>query len=150
MLVSKKAPKTAKIQAKDVYNAWNSAYPAGATLASLGEQFVTGVKGFGSDDDFGNDWNNLKTPNMRFHTVIGSHTYRYGLSYLPGDLNTIKSNLLNGKQPIALGKFMLRLNKVVAKGTDLKTLESAVTFLLTGIQRVSILLFLSHLSPTFD
>ncbi|KAH8689785.1 hypothetical protein GQ44DRAFT_744815 [Phaeosphaeriaceae sp. PMI808] len=136
VLVSKKALKTAKMQAKDVYNAWNSAYPAGATLASLGEQFVTGVKGFGSDDDFGNDWNNLKSPNMRFYTVIGSHAYRYGLSYLPGDMNTIKSNLLRGKDPVALRKFTTQLNKAVSKGTDLKTMESAVTFLLTGIQRV--------------
>lgn len=143
VLVSEKALKTAKMQAKDVYNAWNSAYPVGAILASLGEQFVIGVKGFGSDDDFGNDWNHLKSPNMRFYTVIGSHAYRYGLSYLPGDMNTIKSNLLRGNDPVALRKFTPQLNKVVAKGTDLKTLESAVTFLLTRIQRVSILPFLS-------
>jgi chitinase len=145
VLVSKKALKTAKMNAKDVYNAWNSAYPAGATLTPLGEQFVTGVKGFGSDDGFGNDWNHLKSPNMRFFTVIGSHAYRYGLSYLPGDMNTMKNNLLNGDDPVALKKFTRNLNKVVAKGTDLKAMETAVTFLLTGIQRVSILPFFLHL-----
>ncbi|EUC49054.1 glycoside hydrolase family 18 protein [Bipolaris oryzae ATCC 44560] len=136
VLVSKKAMKAAKMSAKDVAAAWNAVYPAGATLKWLGEQVVANVPGFGSDDGFGNDWNNLKTPNMRFFTVIGSHAYRYGLSYLPGDMNTMKSNLLRGLDPVALGKFTKRLNKVVAKGTSLKDMEEAVTFLLTGIQRV--------------
>jgi chitinase len=140
--MSKKALVTAKMKVKDVTDAWNKVYPAGAILTNLGQQFVAGVKGFGSDDDYGNDWNNLDTPNKRFYTVIGSHAYRYGLSYLPGDMNTMKNNLLNGKNPVAIGKFNTALRKA-AKSTDLKEMETAVTFLLTGIQKVRNLPFLS-------
>lgn len=151
VLVSKKALTAAKMKAQDVYDAWNSVYPVGAALTDLGQKFVTGVKGFGSDDDFGNDWNNLRTPNMRFYTVIGSHAYRYGLSYLPGDMNTMKSNLLRGQQPFALNKFKGQL-KIVALTKDLQEMETAVTYLLTGLQKVRSLSFpfFTSLSRTFD
>jgi chitinase len=132
VLLSNKALTTAKMKAQDVAKAWNSAYPVGASLTYLGEKYVTRVKGYGSDDDFGNNWNNLKTPNLRFHTVLGSHAYRYGLSYLPSDMNTMKSNLLNGKDPVAFAKFRKNLN-IALKATDLQKIENAVTFLLTGL-----------------
>jgi chitinase len=145
--MSKKALVTAKMKVKDVTDAWNKVYPAGAVLTNLGQQFVVGVKGYGSDDDYGNDWNNLDTPNKRFYTVIGSHAYRYGLSYLPGDMNTMKHLLLNNKNPISPDKMRAALNKA-AKATDLKEMETQVTYLLTGIQRVRNLPLLSLTLPS--
>jgi chitinase len=148
--VSKKALTATKMKAKDVVDAWNSLYLIGADLTHLGQTFVAGVKGYGSDDGFGNDWNHLETPNMRFHTVLGSHAYRYGLSYLPGDLNTIKSNLLRGLDPVAFHKFRKQLN-IVARTKDLKEMEKAVTFSLLDSRRYAVcLLFLYLPSRTFD
>ena len=96
---------------------------------------MTGVKYYGTLDEWGNDWNKLTNPNMRFHTVIGSHAYRYGLTYLPADMNTMKSNLLRDNDPIALDKFTTQLNK--AAGSGPAEAIKAVSWMLSGIQRVS-------------
>jgi hypothetical protein len=118
-----------------IVDAWNSAYPAGATLYNLGEVAVTGVKGFGKLDNYGFDWNKLTTPNMRFFTVIGSYSYRYSLSYLPSDMNIIKSTLLRGlKNPIAKTVFDAQL--ALAAGADTKEAIEAAKFILTSLQRV--------------
>ena len=94
------------MKASDIVEAWNSLYPVGAKLHPLGAAFVTGVEGYGTPDAYGNDWNNLRTPNMVFYTITGSHAYRYGLSYLPADMNVIKKNLLSFDNPIEIREIL--------------------------------------------
>lgn len=136
VLLSGKTMKAAKMKAEDIMKAWNAAYPAGAVLHSLGEAFVTGVTGFGKPDAFGNDWNNLLTPNMRFHTVIGSHAYRYPFTYIPNEMNRWKSSLLvTGRAPISEVKFDKALAKALVQDGG-KAAVDAVSEVLTALQRV--------------
>jgi hypothetical protein len=83
ILASGKILVAATMNAEDMIEAWNSLFPPGTVLTSLDQAFVTGQKGDGSDDGFGNDWKNLRTPNMYLSgTVIPSWT-----AQRPGRLN---------------------------------------------------------------
>jgi hypothetical protein len=149
ILVSGKKMVTPPMKVSDIINAWNSAYPAGAKLTPLGAAFVTGVEGYGTPDEFGNDWNNLRTPNMVFHTILGSHAYRYGLSYLPADMNLMKKLMLLGQNPVSFGAFSKALE--AAASTDTEAAIKAVSFLLTGLQKVRLALSSSpsHMLKSF-
>ncbi|KAK2766602.1 hypothetical protein FQN53_006662 [Emmonsiellopsis sp. PD_33] len=61
------------------------------------------------------DWTAPLTPNDRVFEIIGSYAYRTGMSLLPGDMNLIKKNIVNGNQPMAPAAFNKALN-LVAKG----------------------------------
>ncbi|KAF2130126.1 glycoside hydrolase family 18 protein, partial [Dothidotthia symphoricarpi CBS 119687] len=134
ILLSSKKMLTTPMKVEDIISAWNAVYPAGATLHQLGNAFVTGVEGYGDKlDEWGNDWNTLRTPNMVFHTILGAHSYRYGLSYLPADMNIMKKLMLLGQNPIGIDPFTKALE--AAAGTDTKKAVQAVSFLLTGLQK---------------
>ncbi|KAK2803673.1 hypothetical protein FQN50_006889 [Emmonsiellopsis sp. PD_5] len=100
-------PSGAKLKAQVVdpqklLDTWNKAYDV--TLPRIGA-VVSDVK----------DWTPPKTPNDRVFEIIGSYAYRTGMSLLPGDMNLIKKNIVNGNQPMAPAAFTKALN-LVAKG----------------------------------
>jgi chitinase len=80
ILASGKILVAATMNAEDMIEAWNSLFPPGTVLTSLDQAFVTGQKGNGSDDGFGNDWKNLRTPNMY---LSGTVIYRSPLVFCP-------------------------------------------------------------------
>ncbi|KAF2009039.1 glycoside hydrolase family 18 protein [Aaosphaeria arxii CBS 175.79] len=144
--------KAAKMKMTDISKAWNAQYPASAVLTNLGQAFVTGVKGYGTPDRYGNDWNKLTTPNMRFHTVLGSVAYRYSLTFVPNDINRFKAALLaTGKTLISSDKFSETI--AIAAGTDIQAATKAVNELLTALQRVYVTVAFyndAFLGPYFD
>jgi hypothetical protein len=121
-----------KVDAVALYNALMTKFPSGTKIPDLGQEILQGIKGFGSVDKYGVDWNAPKNGIELLMTTYGTWGYRYPFIYLPADMNGIKSKLLSGIKPIAdqIIKDQMKL------ALDQNTGVAAANYLMSALYKV--------------
>lgn len=107
-------------------------FPFGTKIPELGKEIVEGIKGYGSLDKFGVNWNVPKNGLELIMTLYGTYGYRFPFIYLPTDMNGIKNRILSGKDAIAEDK----LTKQMTLALDQVTGAPAANFLMSGLYKV--------------
>jgi hypothetical protein len=120
------------VDAKALYDALMTKFPSGTKIPNLGQGIVQGIKGYGSVDKYGVDWNAPKNGLELYMTTYGSWGYRYPFIYFPGDMNTIKSKLLSGLKPLAETTITEQMKLVLDQNTG----AAAANYLMSGLHKV--------------
>ena len=108
-------------------------FPSGMKLPKLGQATIDGLKGFGSTDKYGVDWNAPKNGLEFIMTTYGHWGYRYPFSLLPADMNGIKNRILSGERAISKSE----LTKNIAAALDEESGAPYADYLMTGLKKVS-------------
>lgn len=93
--------KAAKLNPGSLIAGWNKVYDVSLPLAG---QLITDVKA----------WTVPETPNDGIFEVLGSYSFRTGMSYVIADMNRIKMNIWTGQNPIAMHVFNKALKDIAA------------------------------------
>jgi hypothetical protein len=117
-----------------LYHALTTKIPPGTKIPDLGLGIVEGIKGFGSLDKYGVDWNAPKNGLELIMTTYGHWGYRYPFIYFPADMNGIKSRLVSGTP--AIGEQILK--KQIEAALDQNSGAAAANYLMSALSKVGL------------
>jgi hypothetical protein len=121
-----------KVDPEALYNALMTRIPSGINIPDLGQGILKGIKGYGSVDKYGVDWNAPKNGLELFMTTYGTWGYRYPFIYLPADMNGIKSKLLSGLQPLSDSKIKEKMGLMLDQNKG----PAAADYLMNALYKV--------------